>query len=319
MVALDRLGDAVGAARLDHVGVERPLHEPASTSPSLRASSSKTRMNSSPMRLRFSSGSVTPASRARKRSCACDVDERHVEAVAERLDDLRGLVAAQQAVVDEDARELVADRLVHEQRRDRAVDAARERRRAPARGRPRARIRSTCSSITAAGVHVGDDAGDAVEEVLQHLLAVRRVHDLGVELDRRRGRARRPRTRRSASRPSRRRRARPSGGATTESRCDIQTVCSAARSRKSSLSPAAARSCRTRRRRAVDAAAELLRHQLHAVADAERRHAELEDRRVDRAARRRRRPRPGPPERISAAGLRRRSSSAVDRCETSSE
>ena len=46
-----------------------------------------------------------------------------------------------------------------------------------------ARMRSTCSSITAAGVHVGRRAGDAVEEVLQHLLAVRRVHDLGVELD----------------------------------------------------------------------------------------------------------------------------------------
>ena len=46
-----------------------------------------------------------------------------------------------------------------------------------------ARIRSTCSSITAAGVQVGPRAGDAVEEVLQHLLAVRRVHDLRVELD----------------------------------------------------------------------------------------------------------------------------------------
>ena len=112
-------------------------------------------MNSSPIRFRFSSGSVTPASRARKRSCACDVHERHAEAVAERLDDLRRLVAAQQAVVDEDARELVADGLVHEQRRDRAVDAARERRRARWSRPTCARIRSTCSSITAAGVHVG--------------------------------------------------------------------------------------------------------------------------------------------------------------------
>ena len=125
------------------------------TSPSLRASSSKTRMNSSPMRLRFSSGSVTPASRARKRSCACDVDERHAEALAEGLDDLRRLVAAEQAVVDEDARELVADGLVDEQRRDRAVDAAREPAEHAGRAPTCARMRSTCSSITAAGVHVG--------------------------------------------------------------------------------------------------------------------------------------------------------------------
>ena len=38
--------------------------------PSVAASSSKTRMNSSPIALRFSSGSVTPASLARNRSSA---------------------------------------------------------------------------------------------------------------------------------------------------------------------------------------------------------------------------------------------------------
>ena len=50
-----------------------------------------------------------------------------MEVAAERLDDLLRLVLAQQAVVDEDAGELVADRLVDEQRRDGGVDAARER------------------------------------------------------------------------------------------------------------------------------------------------------------------------------------------------
>ena len=84
-----------------------------------------------------------------------DVDERDVEVAAERLDDLLGLVLAQQAVVDEDAGELVADRLVHEQRRDRGVDAAGEPADDPLASRPGARIRSTCSSITAAGVQVG--------------------------------------------------------------------------------------------------------------------------------------------------------------------
>ena len=160
-----------------------------------------------------------------------------MEVAAEGLDDLLGLVLAQQAVVDEDARELVADRLVHEQRGDRGVDAARERaedalgadRGADARdlllddrrGRPRRRR-----------------AGDLVEEVLEDLLPVRRVHDLGVELD-----AVEParaileggdRRRRRATRSPRR----PSGGAVTESRWLIHTVCSGGRSWKSSDSSA---------------------------------------------------------------------------------
>ena len=105
-----------------------------------------------------------------------------MEVAAERLDDLLGLVLAQEAVVDEDARELVADRLVHEERRDGGVDAAGERAQHALRadgcadprdlllddggGRPRRRR-----------------ARDLVEEVLEDLLPVRRVHDLGVELD----------------------------------------------------------------------------------------------------------------------------------------
>ena len=83
------------------------------------------------------------------------VHERDVEVVAERLDHLLRLALPQQAVVDEDARELVADRLVHEQRRDGASRRRRRARRARARARPAARIRSTCSSITAAGVQAG--------------------------------------------------------------------------------------------------------------------------------------------------------------------
>ena len=67
----------------------------------------------------------------------------------------------------------------------------------------------------------------------------------------------------------------------TESRWLIQAVCSSG-----SPSPSAPR--RPERglaelggARALDAAAELLRHQLHAVADAEHRDAELVDRRID--------------------------------------
>jgi hypothetical protein len=110
------------------------------------------------------------------------VDEGHVEVLAERLDDLLGLVLTEHPVVDEDAGELLADRLVHEQRGNGRVDSAGQRAQHP---------------LVA---HLGADAGDllldhggrgpgggsvggAVEEVLQHVHPVRRVHDLGMELD----------------------------------------------------------------------------------------------------------------------------------------
>ena len=155
VVRLDLRRDAVvRPAGLDHVRVERALHEEARTCPALRASSSKTRMNSSPTILRFSSGSATPASRERNRSLGLDVHERHLEVPAERLDDLLGLVLAQEAVVDEDARELVADRLVDEERRDGRVDAARER--AETRSEPTLRADALDLLLDhRRGVHVG--------------------------------------------------------------------------------------------------------------------------------------------------------------------
>ena len=56
-----------------------------------------------------------------------DVDQRHLEVLAEGLHHPLGLVLAQQAVVDEHARQLVAHRAMHEQGRDGRIDAARKR------------------------------------------------------------------------------------------------------------------------------------------------------------------------------------------------
>ena len=81
-------------------------------------------MNSSPIALALLLGVVDAGEPGEEALPRVDVDERDMEVVAERLDDLRRLVLAQQSVVDEDACELFADRLVHEQRGDGRVDAA---------------------------------------------------------------------------------------------------------------------------------------------------------------------------------------------------
>ena len=54
------------------------------------------------------------------------VDELDALMPAERLDDLVAFALAHESGVDEHARELVTDRLVHERGRDRRVDAARQ-------------------------------------------------------------------------------------------------------------------------------------------------------------------------------------------------
>ena len=86
-------------------------------------------MNSVPMILRLASGSVTPVELVEEAVLGVDGDERDLELVAERGDHLLALVLAHQAVIDEHAGQLVADRAVDEQRGDRRVDAAGERRR----------------------------------------------------------------------------------------------------------------------------------------------------------------------------------------------
>ncbi len=103
------------------------------------------------------------------------------ELLAERAFHLLGLVAAQQPRVDEDARQLVADGLVHERRGNGGVDAARQ----PADHPFVADLRADL------GDRVFDDrdvrprrpaARRFVQERLQDFLPALRVHDLGVEL-----------------------------------------------------------------------------------------------------------------------------------------
>ena len=228
VVGLDGRG-AGAAAGLDDVGVERALDEvrrvaapPAS--PRIRASAaSKVRMNSRPMIFRFSSGSWMPSSAPRNCSQASTTSSESKTASKSRSY-LLGLAQPHHPVVDVHAGEPVADGPLHDRGRDRRVDAA-------GQGTDRAavadlaRIRSTCSSTMLTIVQVGTAAGDVVQEVLEHQLAVLGVQHLGMPLHpgepavgvlerRDRGdpwwrRARRsPEARRS---PSRRATSRPSG------------------------------------------------------------------------------------------------------------
>ena len=95
--------------------------------------------------------------------------------------DLVPLVLSEEAVIDEDARQLLADRLREQDRRHGGVDAARKRTERLAR-----------ANLLAQGFDRRPDEGrhppvalaqrDAAHEVFKNLRAVFRVHDLGMEL-----------------------------------------------------------------------------------------------------------------------------------------
>ena len=179
------------------------------------------------------------------------VHERNVEVPLEGLDDLRRLVLPQQAVVDEHADELVADGLVHEQRRDRRVDAARER-----------AEHALVADLGADPLDLlldhrrrrpgGRRAGDVVEEVLQQIGAVRRVDDLRMELDAVEPPLRSPRRPRSEPTASLRRHARARGRSRRPSRGGSSSPPARAGGRRRARSrrhPRGRPSSRTRRRR----------------------------------------------------------------------
>ena len=197
VVGLDLRCDADVSAGLDHVGVERPLDEEVDVAEAvglLFEDADELLPDDPPLLLR-----VGDARQPGEEALLCvDVDERDVEVVAERLDDLLGFVLAQQPVVDEDTRELVADGLVHEERRNCRVDAAREA--ADDALRPDLRADPLDLLLDHRGGRPHRRcARDVVEEALEDALPLRGVDDLGVELDTVEPARRCPRTPRSAS------------------------------------------------------------------------------------------------------------------------
>ena len=210
-----------------------------------------------------------------------DVDQRDVEVLAEGLHDLLGLALAEQAVVDEDAGQLLADRAVHEQGRDGRVDAAGQ----PADDPLVAHLGADPIDLLLDDLQRrpgGRRADGPEQEVLQELGAARGVLHLGVELDavepalgalhrghrRRRRRRGHPESRRGVG--HRVEVAHPAAGRVGQ--VVEQLAAEVAQLGLAVLPPA----------RAGDRAAEGHGHGLHPVADAEHRDPELEHRRVER-------------------------------------
>ena len=279
VVRLDRRRDRLVAARLDHVRVERALDEVADL-PELLGLPLEDADELLADRAPFLLGVGDAGELAEEALLGVDVDERDVEVVAERLDDLHGLVFPEQAVIDEDARELVADGLVDEQRGDRRVHSARER----AQHALRPDLRADPLDLLldhGGGGPAGRRVRDRVEEVLEEIVAVGRVHDLGVELHAVQsplrvleGRDRR-RLRRGDDPCALRRRgdrvavAHPADLLLRQVHEELAAL--DGELRLAELGDAGP----------LDPAAELLRHDLHPVTDAERRDAEREDARID--------------------------------------
>ena len=116
-------GPPRGATDLDHVGIERALGEevgPAELRRLLLEHLDEQPADRLALGLRVGHA-VEPGQEQVRRVAVHQAD---VEAVAEGLHHLLRLARAQQAVVDEDAGQLVADRLMDQHRGDRAVDPA---------------------------------------------------------------------------------------------------------------------------------------------------------------------------------------------------
>ena len=286
VVALDRdrlLG--LGAARLDHVGVDRSLRQPLRLLELARlAREDVDELAADDLALGLRVGDAGEL--AEEALAGVDRDHLHVAMLGEHVHDEPAFVEAQQPVVDEDAGQPVADRLVDQRRGDARVDAAREAEDdlvvADLLADPRHRL------VDVVAHHpVGLGAADLEDEAVQQLPALQRVRHLGMELDAVEAAllvghagdraARRRRHQREAGRQRR--------DLVAVAHPDLEhAVAFAGREVLDRLEQArvAARPhlgvAELAMRARLDLAAELDRHREHAVADAEHRHAELEHR-----------------------------------------
>ena len=118
-------GPPVALVELDDVGIERPLREEIDAAELLRLLVEHVDKGGADDLALFLG--VGDAGELRQEQLAgIAMDQRDVVMAAEQVDDLLGLAGAQQAGVDKDAGQLVADRLVQQRRGDRGIDPARQ-------------------------------------------------------------------------------------------------------------------------------------------------------------------------------------------------
>jgi hypothetical protein len=158
------LGEELRAADLPRLGLEHVDEQPAD-------------------RLALGLRVGDAGQRVKEQRRGIGMDQRDVVAVAEQPHDLGPLVLAQQAVVDEHALELVADRLVQQHGHHRGVDAAREAADHLA-GADQAADLGDGALAERGHRPLAAAAGDVEREVAQQPGAVGRVHHLGMELHR---------------------------------------------------------------------------------------------------------------------------------------
>ncbi len=207
--------------------------------------------------------------------------QRNVVVMPEQIDHGLGFIEPQHAVIDEHASELVADRLVDQHRGDRGIDAAGKAADHLALAYLGADLLDRLLAERAHGPVAGE-ACDLADEIADQFGAVRRVHHFGVELHRVEfalvvGDHRNRRTR------GLRHRAKTVGqlgDAVAMAHPDV--VASAllpdAVEQRAVVGDLDGGAAELAVMPALDGAAELLGHGLLAVADAEHRHAGIEDR-----------------------------------------
>ena len=168
--------------RLDDVGVERPLHEEVDIRDALCLFlEDGDELVPDPLPLRL--GIVDPGQLVVETLTGIDRHDVHPQPFAQPRYDLDGLVLSKQAVVDEDRRELIADRFRHQKRSDRGIDAAADRGDdvAPADGLA---YLLDLPSFEVPQIPAGRAAGDVEEKVVDDLRSGFAVRHFRMKLNR---------------------------------------------------------------------------------------------------------------------------------------
>ncbi len=183
MVRLDRDAGATGEAdAFDHVGIERALRQeirPADLCGLFLKHGDEFAANE--LALLFRVGEASQA--AQKAILRIHMDQFDAIMFAEQGNDLLGLAQPHQAMVDEHACQLVADRFVDQHRRDGAVDTAGQAANHPARANLRANIGDLGRAKLRHGP-VARQAADMTDEIGEQLAAIGGMDDFGMELGR---------------------------------------------------------------------------------------------------------------------------------------